>query len=518
MVAINAMKTRARDVAVATTSALAADAAAEIAELGGNAIDCGLAAAMCSINTQPGVCALLGSAFVTIWSADGQALTIDGNAAIPGLGLQPGINASTDSVELKYGGGVKTLIGAGSVAVPGTLAALHLAADRFGTIPWRELMGPSIRAAREGFPLATACHHYLTYSGDVIFGRSRDGHKALHHDDGSLRDAGSSIVVPHLAETLSAVADEGTAILYEGELGARIVRFVAENGGLLTRRDLVDYVPHVRDALMMDVGDWQIATNPPPAVGGASLAAMLQSFGTEKFARWDEVSIRRLIDAQRAVMSFRGARIDSAQIVESPIAELLEAAHTDTFLSKWASGSTVHTSAVDGDHLACAITASSGYGSGDMPNDTGLWLNNCMGELELNQFGLSAGPAGRRLPSNMAPSVARSKEAVLAIGSPGADRITTALHQFFINFAQLGLDLNDSVAHPRMHLKLADDEVTLAVEPGLDLPAINIDVTRYEEKNMYFGGVVAAMTNAENTFHVTADSRREGGTFSSQTR
>jgi len=482
MVATHKMKSRTRDVAVATTSTLAADAAAEIAELGGNAIDCGLAAAMCSINTQPGVCALLGGAFVTIWSADGKPLTIDGNVAVPGLGSQPGTSASTDSVELEYGGGVTTLIGAGSVAVPGTLAALHLASERFGTIPWRELMAPSIRAAREGFPLATACHHYLSYSGDVIFGRSRDGHKALHNDDGSLREAGSSIVVPHLADTLSAVADEGPAILYKGELGERIVRFVADYGGLLSRQDFVEYVPHVRDALMIDVGNWQIATNPPPAVGGASLAAMLQCFGTEKFARWDEASIRRLIDTQQAVLSFRGARIDSAKMVNAPIAELLETVRTDTFLSTWASGSTVHTSAVDGDHLACAITASSGYGSGDMPNGTGLWLKNCLGELELNQFGLAATPPGRQLPSNMAPSVARSTEAVLAIGSPGADRITTALHQFFVNFAQLGLDLNDAVAHPRMHLKLVGDESTLAVEPGLDIPAIDIDITRYEEK------------------------------------
>ena len=113
MVANHKMKSRTRDVAVATTSTLAAGAAAEIAELGGNAIDCGLAAAMCSINTQPGVCALLGGAFVTIWSADGKPLTIDGNVAVPGLGSQPGTSASTDSVELEYGGGITTLIGAG---------------------------------------------------------------------------------------------------------------------------------------------------------------------------------------------------------------------------------------------------------------------------------------------------------------------------------------------------------------------------------------------------------------------
>jgi len=69
-----------------------------------------------------------------------------------------------------------------------------------------------------------------------------------------------------------------------------------------------------------------------------------------------------------------------------------------------------------------------------MPESTGLWLNNCLGEIELNRRGLDAGPVGSRLPSNMAPSVARSDDAVLAVGSPGADRITTALQQFLINY------------------------------------------------------------------------------------
>jgi len=507
------MKASARSIAVATTSAIAAEAAAEIAELGGNAVDCGIAAAMCSINTQPGVCALLGGAYVTIWTESGKPITIDGNVAVPGLGTKSGFKATTDSVALEYGGGITTLIGAGSVAVPGTLAALHLAAQQFGTIPWHDLMAPTIRAARDGFPLASACHHYLSYSGDVIFGRSRDGYKALHDDEGSLRKPGSAIVVPHLAESLSAIAEDGPAAFYAGEIGARIVKFIGENGGLLTRQDLLDYEPRVRDALIVEVGSWQLATNPPPAVGGASLAAMLQCFGTEKFDLWDKDRVRRLIETQKAVLSFRGANIDSAQIAAPAIEELLEAVLVEGFLSEWASGSTVHTSAVDDSHLGCAITASSGYGSGDMPNGTGLWLNNCLGELELNQFGLAAAPCGRRLPSNMAPSVARSMDAVLAIGSPGADRITTALHQFFVNFAQLGLDLDDSVAHPRMHLKIVENEYSLAVEPGLDLPTLDIDVAQHKKKNMYFGGVVAAMAESHDTFRATADARREGGTY-----
>jgi gamma-glutamyltranspeptidase/glutathione hydrolase len=99
------------------------------------------------------------------------------------------------------------------------------------------------------------------------------------------------------------------------------------------------------------------------------------------------------------------------------------------------------------------------------------------------------------------------------MGSPGADRITTALHQFLINFIQRGLSLNDAVAHPRMHLVLDDMSSKIAVEPGLDIPDIGLPITRYPEIGMYFGGVVAALFSAEKGFDVAADPRREGGTF-----
>ena len=160
-----------------------------------------------------------------------------------------------------------------------------------------------------------------------------------------------------------------------------------------------------------------------------------------------------------------------------------------------------------------AVTASSGYGSGEMPEHTGLWLNNCLGELELNRRGLDAGPPGARLPSNMAPSAARNGESVLSMGSPGADRITTALLQFLINFAQLGLDLEDAVAHPRLHVELTDQSARIAVEAGLPVPDIDLPVKVYPEIGMYFGGVGAVLLKSDGEFQVAADPRREGGTF-----
>jgi gamma-glutamyltranspeptidase/glutathione hydrolase len=501
------------NVAVATTSQIAADAAAQVAEGGGNAVDCAIAAAMCSINTEPGVCALAGSAYITIWVPDCDPLTIDGNVAVPGSGLADNFKANADRIYMEYGGGIETVVGPGSIAVPGTLAALDKASQEFGHLPWCELLQPSIDMATKGFPLSAACHYYLEYSGDVIFGRSKDGREALHNNDGSLRPVRSNIVVPHLADSLAALAEEGSRAFYEGEIGQKIATHCQENGGFLTRVDLENYRALVRESLLVQSGDWAIATNPPPAVGGAVLGAMLLAFRDEDINQWDQESLVRLLHVQQAALSYRKKNLDLATDVSPAALELLALARSGSLLSRWSSGSTVHTSVVDQAGLACAITASSGYGSGEMPDGTGLWLNNCLGELELNRFGLDAGPPGRRLPSNMAPSIARSQRQVLAIGSPGADRITTALHQFLVNYIQLDLGLEAAVAHPRMHLAIDEDNMTLAIEPGLDIGEIDIPITRYPDIGMYFGGVVAAVFGIDEGLKVAADPRREGGTY-----
>ena len=149
-------------VAVATTSQLAADAAAEVADAGGNAVDCAVAAAIFSVNTEPGVCALAGSAYVTVWPPASDPITIDGNVTVPGQGLAPGFTLSgAVPVSMDYGGGIETLVGPGSVAVPGSLAALDRAWQQFGKVGWQRLLDPAIRAARTGLPLSAACHSYL---------------------------------------------------------------------------------------------------------------------------------------------------------------------------------------------------------------------------------------------------------------------------------------------------------------------------------------------------------------------
>ena len=500
-------------VAVATSSQLAADAAYEVAAAGGNAVDCALAAALLTMNTEPGVCALAGSAFITVWKAGSDPVTIDGNVAVPGAGLKDEQRGQgTVRVSMEYGGGIETLVGSGSVAVPGSVAALEYAWKKFGATDWPSIFAPTIRATRDGFPLSTACHYYLNYSGTSVFGRSEDGHGALHREDGSLRDPGSPIVIPHLADTLEALSREGSRLFYEGELATILADHCRDRDGMLTRKDLREYSAVERQPLIAEVGNWRVASNPPPAVGGAVLAAMLLACGKLKDRKWHRENLTRLIQSQVLCLEYRKNSLDLSNDVETDVSRLIDSAQSGRLMSRWTSASTVHTSVVDSEGSGCAITASSGYGSGEMPSGTGLWLNNSLGEIELNRRGLDAGPVGARLPSNMAPSVARRDGSVLAVGSPGADRITTAMQQFFINYLQFEMSLENAIAHPRLHVDTSGADIRLMAEPGLDLPIVDMPVTVFPERLMYFGGVGAAAMDEDIGLISAADPRREGGT------
>ena len=503
---------------IATTSELAARAGAAIARAGGNAVDAAIAAALVSINTEPGVCSLGCGGFITIWAPGQAPVTLDGYVATPGRGASvKGSERNSVEVHLEYGGGVTTVVGPDTVGVPGGIAVLGAASETFGKLPWRNLFEPAIIAVREGFPLPEASYNYLVYSGDVIFGRSADGHQALHGPDGRLRKTGEKIRVPHLGDTLERIAELGPQEFYVGATGQAMAEYCRASGGRLSVEDLAAYKVIARPSLVVDCGQWRIATNPPPAVGGTVLAAMLQLIAQRSFDQWDSDSVRFLIDVQRAVLGYRRERLDLSEEIAADAARLLGQAKTGDLSSILESGSTCHTSAVDDTGLACAITMSAGYGAGDMPPDTGIWLNNCVGELELNKRGLDIGPPGCRLPSNMAPTAARDADGqVLAIGSPGADRITTALLQVLVNYIMLDMSLSDAIEHPRLHVEFDGDHYRVAFEAGMPVDPLDVPNRRFDTPSMYFGGVGATVWSAARGFTVAADPRRTGGVWSAE--
>jgi len=499
--------------AVVCSTQLAAKAADEIVRQQGNAVDVAIAAVLVSMSTEPGVCALSAGGYLTIWSPDGRPVTIDGNVSMPGHGgtEQDPFSACT-RVRLEYGGGLETLIGPGSVATPTGIAALAKASRDFGRLPWAALVAPAVEAVRDGFPMSPASYGYLKYSGESIFGADPDGRAAIFHKDGRLRKPGETVRIPHLAKSLEKLANDGPESFYSGDLGMAIVDFVRSGGGLLTRADMVRCRPVERASLIVDLDDWEIALNPPPAIGGATLAAMLVALTRLDFARWGPTEVAALAQIQASILGYRRERLDWSDNLDRDVREMLERCVRGEFIQGWRdSSSTVHTYAVDENGLACAVTMSSGYGSGLMPPGTGIWLNNSLGELELNRRGFGVGPPGTILPSNMAPTVARRRDGtMLAVGSPGADRITTALVQFLLNHLHLGMGLQEAVDHPRVHAEFVENQVRLACEPGVPVDEVAIPLRVFDELSMFFGGVAAACWHPDRGFATGADPRRAG--------
>lgn len=500
-------------VTIAAGSGIAAEAGAAIAATGGNAVDAAIAAMVVSVCTDTGIMSPGCGAFVNVWPAGGDPLVLDGYAAMPGLGADGrSCSEATHEVVFDYGGETRQLVGYGTIATPGGFAGLAMASARFGHLSWQDLFVPVIEHAERGFPLTGGAAEYLSFTHEAIYSWHPDSYRVLHHPDGTPLGEGDIVRVPGLGDSLRAIAADVNS-LYGGELGRRIASGVSASGGLLTMADLEDYEAVAREPVLTRIGDWEVATNPPPAVGGACLAGMLALL--EYLGPTDnlEAAVENMVTAQRTILGYRSEHLDAArENLPGEVERLLQLASAgDTGLL--GAPSTSHVSAVDADGLACSITASAGYGCGAMVEGTGFWLNNSLGEIDLLSKGVSQLQPGSRLASNMAPTIARRHNSgeVLAIGSPGASRITTAIVQVLTNFARRKLELAEAVSHPRLHVELAAQPGRIAFEPGLPVVPLHGLVPRpFDGPSMYFGGVQAVHRSPTGTLRGIADARRGG--------
>lgn len=502
-----------RRVAISASSERGARAGAAVADAGGNAVDAAIAATIAGMISDPGIIGPGAGCFLTIWPPDGDPVVIDAYAAMPGLGR--GLpDEFGDRVWMEYGGGMHTLVGPRSVAVPGAWRGFGTASEKFGALAWDRLLEPAIRIAARGFELSGVSEAYLAYAHEPIYDRRPDSFAALHHDDGTRVADGDLVRIDGLEDSLRTIAGEGPGSWYQGSIGHRLVEAMGEWGGSITADDLAAYTATERSPIEVEVAGWQVATNPPPAIGGAVLAAILLLLDDAGFESWGEPGPRVMAEAQRAVLRYRATSLDGIADVAPAVTELLDAARLGDRHRLLSSPSTIHVSTVDSAGLACSITTSAGYGSGMMIPGTGLWLNNCLGEVELFAKGMEAFAPGDRLPSNMAPTIARSSSgAVMAVGTPGASRITTSLAQVLVNFAVLEMSVTEAIEHPRLHIEVFDGAPTIAYEPGIDVEAFDdFAVRRFPDLSMYFGGVGLAMFDPGAGLYQVADSRRTGAT------
>ena len=500
--------------AAAAGTLYAAEAAAEIYRDGGNAADAAVAAAAAVCVTEPLLSSIGGGGFALVWWPDaGEAELIDYYDCMPGKGLPPssfGAGGSPTTVTLKYGAGVKSIVGAASCAVPGSLRGWELLLRRHGRLTLRQTLAPAVRLAREGFRLSLTSGMWFGVSEEVL--RLTEETKKNFYTDDRVYRTGEEIRFPELADTLEAIGEEGADLFYRGELARRLSSYILREGGIITEEDLASYEAIVREPLSFTYKDRAVHTNGPPSAGGPTLAQMMRVISAYDLAALSEADyVKILAGAMKHALNDRAraytegaenaqvaVRLTSEEYVRAQRARIFGSPHT------------THISCVDETGLVVSITASMGYGSGITIPGTGIPMSNTLGEPELNPKGFHTLTPGERLISSMSPTVVSTPDGdLLSLGSPGASRIPTAILQVLVNVVDFELSLKTAVDAPRFH---AEGDL-FAYEAGArkgDLSSYE-QILAYDEPSMFFGGVNAVRRTSGGLVEAAADPRRTGG-------
>jgi gamma-glutamyltranspeptidase / glutathione hydrolase len=443
-----------------------ADAGVEILADGGNAADAVVAAALASCVAETVMTGLLGGGHAIYFdAASGTARNLDCFCAAPGLGA-PAREAELLRLEVPFGEErVHYAVGPASCAVPGVPAGLAELWRAHGRLPWRRLVEPALRLARDGVAMPPAHVSCLAMLEPVM--TMREGAR-MYAPNGALLEPGDVLQQPGLVGALDSLADEGGAGAYTGTIGESLLALSDERGGLLTRDDLETYAPRWHDPVETQWLGLRFLTR-------SGLSGVPDAITRLRPLRWVAPA-----DRLRALV----AALDGGAGPET---------HTTNLVT------------VDRDGNACVLTTSLGLGSGDWLPGLDLHLNSMLGEVDLLTEPLEPGD---RMQSMMAPSLALDGDGlVLAIGAAGGTRLRTALVCVAAAILDEGIEPQAAVERPRVH---PAGEVVNA-EPGADedglaaLEASGRTVRRWAERHHYFGGVSAIGRSG-----AAADPRRSG--------
>jgi gamma-glutamyltranspeptidase/glutathione hydrolase len=509
-------------VAIASESPYTVEAGRLLAEAGGNAVDIAVGAALTATVSEALMCSLGGSAFINLKLPGRPPELIDGADMMPSVPEEArrGTDRAWKTADIPYGDGISVNVGHASVAVPGMLRALELAWRRHGSLPWREVLAPAIDLARSGTTANQTLVMWLGMAGRAVFYEQQESRETFFPDGDTPLQQGEFYKPPHLDSTLEQIARHGADALYRGDLGAAFAGEISAHGGYVTLEDLAAYEAIVRQPIVLQSHGYRLALNPPPSIGGAMAGSMVQLYD----ALWSDgmsAAERALLVAriQRTMFSLRHQE-GSGDWCDGRAEEILEKEWLEQFFHKTFSPNTMHMSVATGDGAVVAITMSNGYGSGISIPGTGIPTNNSLGEPELNPAGYFRIPRGGRLVSNMSPTVVWDEAGtLLAMGSPGASRITTTIFQGWIRLGFEGMSFEEMVRAPRLHVEWLDDRFVVQHEPGIDVSRAgeHFRLRAFDAPDMYFGALNVAGVDASGALHALADTRRHGAQFVSAT-
>lgn len=530
---------------VASVHTLATDVGVEVLKKGGNAVDAAVAVAMALAVVYPAAGNIGGGGFMLIRLADGTTTVIDYRETAP---AQASRNMYLDSAGRLVP--ERSTKGHLSIGVPGTIAGMAYALEKYGTKKWAELLEPAVKLASKGFQVTKGLEEELLFYRPLL--NSFPETRRVFLRDGKPYREGEVLRQPELASTLRRLQKAGPREFYEGETARLLLEEIQRGGGILTAADLKGYRPKERKALTGSYRGYDIVTMPPPSSGGILLIEMLNMLEQHDLQSMGATSSRKyhlLVEVMKRAFADRALYLGDADFVTVPVEKLTSKEYASSLnrtidleratpSRELLSGQnftepsdTTHFSIVDrwGNAVSNTYTLNFAYGSGVMVKGAGFLLNNEMDDFAAkpgskNDFNLIQGEQnaiapGKRPLSSMTPTmVVKDGKLLLVLGSPGGPTIINAVLQVIVNYIDHRMNLRQAVDSPRIHHQwmpdlirqepnsLAEDVIENLKRRGHNLPVLSYNAS---SRSSYIGDVEAVAIEESTGYRLGANDPRK---------
>ncbi|HRN25106.1 MAG: gamma-glutamyltransferase [Ignavibacteriaceae bacterium] len=497
---------------VVSASELASKVGVEILKKGGNAVDAAVAVGFALAVTHPSAGNIGGGGFMVIHLNNGTNTTIDYREKAPA-------SANEFIFQDSLGNFLpdKSQSGVTSSGVPGSVAGLIYALEKYGSLSLAEVLQPAIDLARNGFELQYRLAKSLAY--ELEYFNQYESSKKVFTKDGIPFNEGELLIQKDLANTLELIKQRGAAGFYSGKTAELIVNQIKQLGGFITLDDLSNYKPVERIPITTDYRGYKVITMGPPSGGGVTLLQMLNILENYSFTKeeWGSSNyIHKLVETMKYSFADRSKHIGDPDFYNVPIEWLLSKKYAKEIFNKITdvavpsseilpgvansyleSEETTHYSVVDkfGNSVSTTTTINSSYGSKIVVEGAGFLLNNEMDDFsskpgEPNQFGLIGSEANKiepnkRMQSSMSPTIIlKDDKTFMLIGSPGGSTISTIVLQVILNVLDFNMDIQKAIDMPHIHHQWLPDVINYE-RFGLSLDVIQ----SLKNKGQVLGGI-----------------------------
>ena len=461
----------------------------EILKKGGNAFDAMMATELALAVAYPYAGNIGGGGFMVYRKNDGEIGALDYREKAP--------LAATRDMYLDKEGNVikgKSTIGATSVGVPGTVAGVFKAQEKFGLLSVKEILSPVIALAKKGV--------IITKKQEDRIKKFKKAFEAVNSQRILfLRDwkKGDSIKYKALATTLERISENGRDEFYKGKTAKVLSQFIQDNGGIITEEDLAKYEAKWRTPVTFEYDDLKVISMSPPSSGGICLAQIMNGIEPYDLHTYGHNSLKTMqviTEAERRAYADRSYFLGDPDFVSIPTDSLLSKTYSKQRMRNFSfekptlskdishgnieiieSDETTHYSIVDqfGNAVSVTTTLNGGYGSKLYSSELGFFLNNEMDDFSSkpgvpNMFGLLGAKANeiapeKRMLSSMTPTIVeKNGQLWMVVGTPGGSTIITSVLQTILNVYEFGMGMQESVNQPRFHHQWLPDMIM--IEPN----------------------------------------------------